>query len=168
MVFRFALLLTLAVAPFGAAAAADRWTVMIDGDYNKHAQGCVAPSGDDEWGRIYLFYHCMTPVQSGYSGHLYVEELQWDEAIDEVRLLILIDGTPLGEVILTRAREDWSQFVFPGGWDHAPLLAALRAGRHLTLQALPAPGQIMPPDVHISLVGSDHALGTMLSHCPSQ
>ena len=170
MVLSRALFLALAIAPFGAAAAPDSWTVTIDG--HPSARGCVASDGDDRWERICLIYYCSTPaLGGGYFGTLEVnyytaDEPEWFEAIDELRLFILIDGTSFGEVSLTRVWDDWEQYQFTEKWDHDPLVTALRAGHDLTLRALPVPGRPMPPDMHISLAGSNHALGTMLSHCP--
>ena len=171
MVLRYALFLALAIAPFGAAADPDSWTVTIDG--HPTAQGCVSPSGDDGWGRICLFYYCMTPVRSGYSGMLDVDyvgidELEMFEEIEELRLGILIDDIPFGEVSLIRAEDDWRQYLFPQDWNHDALVTALRTGHDLTLQTFPVSGQPMPPDMQFSLSGSNHALGTMLSHCPPE
>jgi hypothetical protein len=170
MVFRFGLLLTLAVAPFGAAAAADRWTVMIDGR-NSYAQGCVASSGDSRWERICLFYYCYPPAPDGYLMHLYVDflgarDFQFFDTLEELLVAISIDGTSYGQALLTKGGHGGEQYLFPDGWDHAPLFAGVRAGHVMTIQAQPVPGQKMPLDIQIPLPGSAHAIGTMLSHCP--
>ena len=172
MVLRYVLLLALAIAPFGAAAAPDSWTVTIDD--HPGAQGCVASTGDSRWERICLSYWCYPPAPGGYLMHLYVDflgakDFQFFDTLEELPIVMSIDGTSYGQVLLTKdGHGGGDQYLFPEGWDHAPLLAGVRAGHVLTIQALPVSGQKMPLDIQIPLTGSAHALDTMLSHCPSE